>query len=219
MNRERVPPWASLSLQWYPTLEELDLQSAPCRPRLWKQHVDATSLGKVGSYSIRPTIKFTTEMEEGESLPSRITRRMINLTLLYTVKRHTWTCTCTSGLTIRHVKRGTVRDHHHTEGTEPGGPRPHGDSYPRSFIRSASAAMEDNGEREERGHQLLTSLALVRGSGGWDFNIRAVFKSGPILCSLRSMTPIPTEKRANILYEVPCTSRKNSTTNLHHISH
>ena len=40
-----------------------------------------------------------------------------------------------------------------------------------------------------------------------DFNIRAVFKSGPTLRSLLTKVkdPLPREKQANIVYEVPCT--------------
>ena len=78
MNRERVPPWAPLSLQWSPTytwnyVEELALESAPSRPRLWKQYVDDTCCilrkGDVDGLlhhlnSIHPTI-FTMEVEEG----------------------------------------------------------------------------------------------------------------------------------------------------------
>ena len=43
-----------------------------------------------------------------------------------------------------------------------------------------------------------------------DFNIRAVFKSGPTLRSLLTKVkdPLPTKRQANVAYEVPCTCRK-----------
>ena len=43
-----------------------------------------------------------------------------------------------------------------------------------------------------------------------DFNIRVVFKSGPTLHSLftKVKDPIPREKQANVVYEMPCTCRK-----------
>ena len=43
-----------------------------------------------------------------------------------------------------------------------------------------------------------------------DFNIRAVFKSGPTLRSLltRVKDLLPMEKQANVVYEVPCTCGK-----------
>ena len=43
-----------------------------------------------------------------------------------------------------------------------------------------------------------------------DFNIRAVFKSGPILRSLftKVKDPLPMEKQANVVYEALCTCRK-----------
>ena len=91
MNKERVPHWASLSKQWWLTytwncFEELALESAPSRSRLWKQYVDDTCCilrkGDMDRFlhhlnSICPTIKFTME-EEGGSLPfldMRVTRK------------------------------------------------------------------------------------------------------------------------------------------------
>ena len=71
------------------------------------------------------------------------------------------------------------------------------------------------GKRRRRGHPLSTSptyLALVSGIGGCgkDFNIRAMLKSGPTLCSLltRVKDPLPMEKQANVVYEVLCTCGK-----------
>ena len=68
------------------SFEELALESAPSRPRLWKRYVDDTCCilrtGDVDGLlnhlnSLRPTIKFTMELEEEGSLPfldTRVTR-------------------------------------------------------------------------------------------------------------------------------------------------
>ena len=89
MNRERVLPWIStvVTMEFF---EKLTLESAPSRPRLWKRYVDDTCCilrkGDVEGHlnSIRPTIEFAMEVEEGGSLP--LGRRMVNWTLLYTVE-------------------------------------------------------------------------------------------------------------------------------------
>ena len=93
-----------------------------------------------------------------------------------------------------------------------------GNGYPHSFICSASAARaprEDSGEREEE-RPPTVHLPYVAGVSERirrvckDFNIRAVFKSGPTLRSLLTKVadPLPTEKQANVVYEVLCTYRK-----------
>ena len=67
--------------------EELGLDSAPSRPRLWKRYGhDTFCILRKGDMdgllhhlnSIRPTIKFTADVEEGGSLPfldTRVTRK------------------------------------------------------------------------------------------------------------------------------------------------
>ena len=78
--------------------EELALGSAPSRPRLWKRYVDDTCCivrkgdvdGRLNHVnSIRPTIKFTMELEEEGSLPFVDTRviRLANGKLDITVYR------------------------------------------------------------------------------------------------------------------------------------
>ena len=102
---------ANLYMEFF---EELALESAPSRPRLWKRYLDDTCCilmkGDVDGLlhylnSVRPTIKFTMEVEEGGSLPFLDMRvnRMVNLTLLYTINRHTWTVTCAIDPTIQHM--------------------------------------------------------------------------------------------------------------------
>ena len=75
-------------------LEELALESAPSRPRLWKRYVDDTCCilrkGDVDGLlhhlnGIHPPIKFTMEVEEGGSLPfldARVTRKEDDITVL-----------------------------------------------------------------------------------------------------------------------------------------
>ena len=66
------------------------------------------------------------------------------------------------------------------------------------------APREDNGKGRRRGHQLSTSLTsgineMIRRVYK-ELKIRAVFKSGPTLCSLLTKVkyPLPTEKQVNI---------------------
>ena len=94
--------------------------------------------------------------------------------------------------------------------------------YPRPFICSASEARapkEDDGEREkENPPSVHLSYIHVTGISERikmvckDFNIRAVFKSGPTLLLLLTKVkdPLPTEKQANVVYdsEVLCTCGK-----------
>ena len=67
--------------------EELALESAPSKPKLWKRYVDDTccilrkdDVDELLRHlnSIRPTIEFTMGVEEGGSLPfldTRVTRK------------------------------------------------------------------------------------------------------------------------------------------------
>ena len=73
---------ANLYMEFF---EELALRTAPDRPRIWKRYVDDTfTLVKKGELlihlnSIRPSIKLTTELEEGGSIPfldTRVTRKV-----------------------------------------------------------------------------------------------------------------------------------------------
>ena len=101
---------ANLYMEFF---EELALESAPSRPRLWKRYADDTCCilktcdvdGLLNHLnSIRPTIKFTMELEEEGSLPFLDTRvtRLANGKLDITVYRKK-TGTYTSSLTTRHT--------------------------------------------------------------------------------------------------------------------
>ena len=89
-----------------------------------------------------------------------------------------------------------------------------GNGYLCSFIHSVSAAKplrEHDGEREEE-RPPTVHLPYVAGVSEWmckDFNIRAVFRSGPTLRFLltRLKDPCPIENQANV-YKVPCTFGK-----------
>ena len=65
-------------------------------------------------------------------------------------------------------------------------------SYPYSFIHSASAARAHRGEKEERAPTVHLPQRIRRVC--MDFNIRAVFKSGPTL---------PMEQTSSTKYHVP----------------
>ena len=77
------------------------------------------------------------------------------------------------------------------------------------------ASGEYDGEREEE-RPPTVHLPYIAGVSEQirrvcrDSNIRAVFKSGPTLRSLltKVKNPLPREKQANIVYEVPCTCGK-----------
>ena len=67
--------FADLYMEYF---KELALESVPSRPRLWKWYVDDTCIlgtcdvdGLLNHLNgIRPTIKFTMELEEGDPSPS-----------------------------------------------------------------------------------------------------------------------------------------------------
>ena len=101
--------------------EELTLESAPPRPKLWKWYVDDTYCilrkddvdGLLHHLnSIRPTIKFTME---GESLPfldTRVTRKedgKLDITILYCKQTHMDRYLHFRSHHLTHVKRGMVR--------------------------------------------------------------------------------------------------------------
>ena len=185
--------------------------------------------------SIRPTIKFTMEVEEGGSLPfldTRVTRKedgKLDITV-YRKQTHTDRYLHFRSHHPTHVKRGTVRCLYNCarciaqQGQNLKEEEDHlmkafmGNGYPRSFIRSASVPRpprEHDGETEEE-RPPTVHLPYVAGVSERirrvcrDFNIRAVFKSGPTLRSLLTKVkdPLPREKQANVVYEVPCTCGK-----------
>ena len=91
-------------------------------------------------------------------------------------------------------------------------------SYPTAFIKAAS---KESTTREcepevEEGKPTLMLLPYVEGvserirKACRNLNIRVVFKSGPTLRSMLTKVkdPLPAEKQANVVYEVPCTCGK-----------
>ena len=111
---------ANLYLEFF---EELALRTAPARPRIWKRYVDDTfTLVKQGDLdellvhlnSIRPSIKLTTELEEGGSIPfldTRVTRKVdgkLDVTV-YRKPTHTERYLHFSSHHPTHVKKGLVR--------------------------------------------------------------------------------------------------------------
>ena len=111
---------ANLYMEFF---EELALESAPSRPRLWKRYVDDTRCilrkGDLDGLlnhlnSIRPTIKITMELEEEGSLPFLDTRvtRLANGKLditVYRKKTHTDRYLHFELHHPIHVKKGMVR--------------------------------------------------------------------------------------------------------------
>ena len=188
--------------------------------------------------SIRPTIKFTMELEEGGSLPFLDTRvtRVANGKLDITVYRkqtHTDRYLHFESHHPTHVKRGTVKclydrarsiTHRNDKLKEEESHLMNafiGNGYPRSFVRSASAPrtqrQHDNENENDKTKKPSTAfIPYVAGISERirkvcrDYNIRTVFKSGPTLRSLLTKVkdPLPITKQSNVVYEVPCTCGK-----------
>ena len=126
---------ANLYMEFF---EELALRTAPARPRIWKRYVDDTfTLVKKGDVdellvhlnSIRPSIKLTTELEEGGSIPFLDTRKVdgkLDVTV-YRKPTHTDRYLHFSSHHPTHVKKGLVlpmplrpRQEHHKGSFESG---------------------------------------------------------------------------------------------------
>ena len=111
---------ANLYMEFF---EELALETAPTRPRLWKRYVDDTfCILRKGSTEkllhhlngVRPTIKFTVEQEEDGTLPflDTLLRRREDGSLDVSVYRkptHTDRYLHFESHHPTHVKRGVVR--------------------------------------------------------------------------------------------------------------
>ena len=142
----------------------------------WKRYVDATCCilrkDDVDGLLHQHTPNHNIHHGDGGgwiSPDTKITRRMVNSALLCTVNRRTRTGTSTLGLIM---KRGTVRclyDHARCIAQQGQNLRKEeillmkacvGNGYPRSFIRSASAAKppRENDQEGEDGPPTVTSL-------------------------------------------------------------
>ena len=100
--------------------EELALETAPTRPRLWKRYVDDTfCILRKGSSEellhhlngVRPTIKFTVEREEDRTLPflDMLLRRKEDGSLDVSIYRKPMHMDRYLHFDSTHVKRGVVR--------------------------------------------------------------------------------------------------------------
>ena len=111
---------ANLYMEFF---EGLALNAAPARPRIWKRYVDDTfSVMKKSDVdgllnhlnSVRPSIKFTMELEEDESIPfldTRVTRKVegkLDITV-YRKPTHTDRYLYFRSHHPTHVKKGLVR--------------------------------------------------------------------------------------------------------------
>ena len=100
---------ANLYMEFF---EELALKSAPSKPRLWKRYVDDTCC--IVCDSVRPSIRFTVEVEREGSLPflDTLLQRRDDGSLDVTVYRkppHTDRYLDFQSHHPSHVKRGLVR--------------------------------------------------------------------------------------------------------------
>ena len=234
---------ANLYMEFF---EELALRTAPARPRIWKRYVDDTfTLVKKGDVdellvhlnSIRPSIKLTTELEEGGSIPfldTRVTRKVdgkLDVTV-YRKPTHTDRYLHFSSHHPTHVKKGLVRclydrarnitkeaSNLETEKAHlPGALQRNG--YLAVFVRAASQESKprerDPEEAQGEGKPTLMMLPYVAGvserirKACRNYNIKVVFRSGPTFRSMLTKVkdPLPIEKQANVVYEIPCTCGK-----------
>ena len=187
--------------------------------------------------SICPSIKFTMELEEDGSIPfldTRVTRkvkRKLDITI-YCKPTHTDKFLHFSSYHPTHVKKGLVRclydrarsitketTNLKTEKTHLAGALQR-NGYPAAFIKAASVETTPRElDREaEQGEvkPMLMMLPYVAGISGRirktcrSYNIRVVFMSGPTFRSMLTKVkdPLPVEKQANVVYEVPCSCGK-----------
>ena len=92
--------------------------------------------------------------------------------------------------------------------------------YPGAFVRAASQKSKprerDPEEAQGEGKPTLMMLPYVAGvserirKACRNYNIRVVFRSGPTFRSMLTKVkdPLPIEKQANVVYEIPCTCGK-----------
>ena len=234
---------ANLYMEFF---KELALRIAPARPRIWKRYVDDMfTLVKKGDVdellvhlnSIRPSIKLTTELEEGGSIPfldTRVTRKVdgkLDVTV-YRKPTHTDRYLHFSSHHPTHVKKGLVRCLYDRarnitkEASNLEAEKAHlsgalkRNGYPGAFVRAASQKSKprerDPEEAQGEGKPTLMMLPYVAGvserirKACRNYNIRVVFRSGPTFRSMLTKVkdPLPIEKQANVVYEIPCTCGK-----------
>ena len=231
---------ANLYMEFF---EELALDSAPSRPRLWKQYVDDTCCimkkdavdGLLHHLNgVRPTIKFTMELEKDGSLPfldANLTRKedgTLNISVFrkqthtdrylqfnshhpVSAKRAAVRSLFDRARNITLQKEDLQKEDHLTATFKQNG-------YPLPFIRSISSMQkpstppEDPDDEEPQEKPPLVVIPYVSGvserirKACEKFNLKVVFKSGPTLRSLltRVKDPLPIEKLAGVVYQIPC---------------
>ena len=217
---------ANLYMEFF---EELAVRTAPARPRIWKRYVDDTfTLVKKGDVdellvhlnSIRPSIKLTTELEEGGSIPfldTRVTRKVdgkLDVTV-YCKPTHTDRYLHFSSHHPTHVKKGLVRclydrarnitkeaSNLETEKAHLSGALQR-NGYPAAFVRAASQESKprERDPEEGEGKPTLMMLPYVAGvserirKACRNYNIKVVFRSVSGPCLLRSKTLSPSRSK------------------------
>ena len=235
---------ANLYMEFF---EDLALRSAPVTPRLWKRYVDDTCcIVKKGTVeallghlnSVRPSIKFTVEVEKDGTLPflDTLLQRKGDGSLDVTVYRkptHTDRYLDFQSHHPPHVKRGLVRclfdrarsvtssqdnlqkeERHLAKVLKQNG-------YPGAFIQSARHPPQREDPQDPLpGEGDRPPLVVLPYTAGVSENIRrvcqkfgmkVVFRSSH---SLRSMLTkvkdaVPMEKQANVVYRIPCSCGKS----------
>ena len=234
---------ANLYMEFF---EEMALTSAPDKPALWKRYVDdiwcIVKKGKEEELldhlnSVRPSIKFTMELEKDGKLPfldcslQRGEDGMLTSTV-YRKPTHTDRYLHYTSHHPVHVKRGVVRslydrarrvtnmesdlgreeDHLHRVFSNNG--------YPEAIIRAGSEGSPGRREEEVRDEQgdkpLVVTIPYVSGLSEdirrvcRRFNIKTAFKSGMTLRAQLSRVKdkLPTSMSSCVVYSIPCSCGK-----------
>ena len=215
--------------------EDQALSSAQNRPRMWKRYVDDTfcimekrhvKAFLVHLNSLRPSIQFTMEMEENNSLPflDTLVKRgdggMIDFGV-YRKPTHTDRYLQYSSHHPCHVKRGMVSSLFHraraiTQGQNREREEEHltqvlqENGYPYEVVRTASRPRQQRTQEEQPRHTLY--IPYVSGLGEdlrrvcRKYNIRTVFRTSSTLRQELSRTKDrdPPLKTSGVVYEIPC---------------
>ncbi|XP_062518280.1 uncharacterized protein LOC134193468 [Corticium candelabrum] len=236
------PIVANLFMEYF---EHLALTSAPYVPRLWKRYVDdifcIMKKSQVNSFlqhlnSIRPSIKFSMELETNGCLPfldtllSRKDDGYLNITV-YRKSTHTDRYLNFNSHHPHHVKKGLIRclydraknvtispidlkqeQHHLLQVLQHNG-------YPANFIHSTlPPSLQSSSLSTSTPDTFCASIVLPYISGLSEdirrickgYNIRVSFKSGRnlrnMLCKVKH--PIPKEHQSHLIYQIPCACGK-----------
>ena len=223
--------------------EQIALGTAKNRPRIWKRYVDDTfcivKAGEVDELlshinSIRPSIKFTVEVEKDGCLPflDTLLTRNHDGSLAITVYRkptHTDRYLHFNSHHPTHVKRGLVKclfdraNEVTTDQTNVSTEHKHitnalvKNCYPKSFVRSCSISHPQHTQQTQEPPVTTICAPYISGVSEdirrvcQQFNIRVAFKSGRLLRSMltRVKDKLPTGLQSNVIYQIPCTCSKS----------